>query len=83
MRIALENVTPGMEFNFDKYTTTVDTQGFPYDYNSIMHYESTAFSKNGQMTIRPLQSGVNIVNAAYKTLSSIDVAEIRKYYHCN
>jgi hypothetical protein len=26
-------------YNFDKYTTNVDYQGYGYDYYSLMHYE--------------------------------------------
>ncbi len=72
-----------MEFNFDK-AKSYDYLGQGYDYNSIMHYESTAFSSNNQPTIVPKQSGVTLVNASQKkALSSIDVAEIRNAYRGN
>lgn len=48
-----------------------------------MHYEWDAFSKNGQATIVPKQSGVNLVPAWQKySLSATDIDEIRKYYNC-
>lgn len=80
-----QNIATNQQHNFNKYTSSsADTMGFPYDYYSIMHYEWNAFSINGQATVVPLQSGVNLVNASKKdSLTSIDVAEIRKYYGCS
>lgn len=31
----------------------IDSQGVGYDYRSVMHYSSNAFSRNGQATIDP------------------------------
>lgn len=68
--------------NFDKYAwgSTVYNQGTPYDYASVMHYETTAFSTNGQPTMVPRQDGVTIGNA--ERLSPIDIAEVRHFYRC-
>lgn len=44
------NITAGMEHNFDQHITDGDDLG-SYDFNSVMHYPSTAFSTNGQPTI--------------------------------
>jgi hypothetical protein len=36
-----------MLFNFDKYNNAyVDTQNTSYDYSSVRHYETDAFSSN-------------------------------------
>jgi len=43
--------------NFDKYSSGVDVG--PYDFDSIMHYPSWAFSTNGQSTITR-KDGTNI-----------------------
>lgn len=85
VRINWDNIALSQQHNFNKYTSSsADTMGFPYDYYSIMHYEWNAFSINGQATVVPLQSGVSLVNASKKDfLTSIDVAEIRKYYGCS
>lgn len=41
-----------MKFNFNKTSAEVTNAfGVPYDYMSIVHYSSKAFSKNGQPTI--------------------------------
>ncbi len=48
--------------NFDvEDSSKVDTQGVAYDYDSIMHYEHLAFSRNGHPTIRPL--AVNVLSS--------------------
>lgn len=44
----------GKEHNFNKYNNrTVTDYGIGYDYKSVMHYSSHAFSKNGEPTITP------------------------------
>ncbi|XP_029052414.1 astacin isoform X1 [Osmia bicornis bicornis] len=49
-----ENVKSGKEHNFNKYDNrTVTDYGIGYDYTSVMHYSSHAFSKNGEPTITP------------------------------
>ena len=60
---------------------SVDLLGFPYDYDSIMHYQSTAFSINGQPTILPINP-ISTPTGNKNVLSEIDVGEIRKYYNC-
>lgn len=55
----LTQLISGAERNFHKYPrSTIDSLGTRYDYASLMHYSSTAFSKNGRATIVPKRSGV-------------------------
>ncbi len=53
-----ENIEEGKEHNFDQQIADGDDVG-PYDYGSIMHYPSWAFSKNGKDTITA-PAGVSI-----------------------
>lgn len=83
LQINLGNVEASMTHNFNKYTwgSTVVNQGSTYDYSSIMHYGTTAFSMNGQPTMVPKQAGVKIGEA--KQLSGMDIAEVRHFYGCD
>lgn len=73
------NIRPGAERHFHKYPrSTIDTLGTRYDYGSLMHYKSTAFTKNGRPTIVPKRSGVSIGQRT--GLSSIDAQQANLLY---
>src|SRR5579871_3716405 len=77
--IRCENIRPGTENNFNKYTTAqVGQFYFPYDYDSVMHYSATGFSTNGQPTIQVNTPGATIGQRA--GMSSGDIAEVRDAY---
>jgi hypothetical protein len=82
LEIRLQNVEPAMQHNFNKYAwgSTAYNQGTTYDYASIMHYGTTAFTMNGQPTMIPRQAGADIGNA--KQLSPTDITEVRHLYGC-
>jgi len=50
IRVQLENIVSGKEFNFDVLNSNATLLG-EYDYGSIMHYGNTFFSANGLDTI--------------------------------
>ena len=49
----VHHILTGMAYNFHKYDTNrIDSRGVSYDYDSIMHYSSTAFAnRQGVRTI--------------------------------
>jgi hypothetical protein len=82
LEIRLENVESAMAHNFNKYAwgSTVLNQGSSYDYASIMHYETDAFSMNGQPTMIPRKE--NVIIGVTEELSPIDIFEVRNFYGC-
>ena len=68
----------GKEHNFNKYDNdTVTDYGISYDYGSVMHYSSYAFSKNDEPTIIPIVSNqqLNFANPilnSYLTYASLN-----------
>uniref|UniRef100_A0A914C8J8 Metalloendopeptidase n=1 Tax=Acrobeloides nanus TaxID=290746 RepID=A0A914C8J8_9BILA len=79
--IHLENVLDDAKGNFDTYDLEKITHlGTSYDYESILHYDMYAFSKNGLPTIVPTKPGVTI--GQRRGFSSIDVYKINKLYEC-
>jgi hypothetical protein len=47
-----QNVDRGKEDNFKKIPATTALSEVPYDYESVMHYSTMAFSSNGNPTLR-------------------------------
>lgn len=83
VRIAEENITEGTEHNFNKYDNeTVDNYGTDYDYGSVLHYSSKAFSKNGEMTIVPLEEGAEELMGQRLKMSDADIEKLNTMYKC-
>ncbi|XP_051812311.1 low choriolytic enzyme-like isoform X1 [Acanthochromis polyacanthus] len=80
VRIQLENVIERQEHNFDKVNT--NNLRTPYDYNSVMHYGRTAFSKNGRATIVPIPNE-NVSIGRATTMSANDILRVNRLYRCN
>ncbi|XP_005747702.1 high choriolytic enzyme 1-like [Pundamilia nyererei] len=79
IRVLWENITPGMEHNFDKINTL--NQGTPYDYGSVMHYHKYAFSKNNQPTLVAIPN--SNVEFGYATeMSQMDILRLNRLYGC-
>ncbi len=77
IKIHWENIESGREHNFNQHITDGDDHG-SYDYESIMHYGATAFSKNGRPTITTIPPGRAI--GQRNILSDGDIATIRTLY---
>ncbi|CAD6192835.1 unnamed protein product [Caenorhabditis auriculariae] len=81
--IKWDNILPGMKSQFDKISAVLqDLQGERYDYRSIMHYDSTAFSRNGKNTIETVEDGFTQVIGSATDLSPLDIVKINKLYQC-
>ena len=56
--------------------------GVSYDYQSIMHYDRLAFTKNGEPTIVAVGNENMEFGSASRRLSSRDILEINALYDC-
>lgn len=82
VRINWANIAANMQHNFSQHIADGDDLG-AYDYCSIMHYPTGAFSTNGQPTIVPLQpipSGCTL--GQRNGLSAGDIAGVSAMYRC-
>lgn len=86
VKILEENISPRYLPDFTKANKSlVTSRGFPYDYESVMHYSKKAFTNLGDDTIKVLGIGkkLNITIGQRDMLSNIDVAQLRDMYKCN
>lgn len=76
------NIRTGYEINFKK-ASLGETTGFGvgYDYGSVMHYSSKAFSKNGQPTIKAKQTSTEQMGQR-EGFSKKDIEKVNKMYKC-
>lgn len=79
--IVWENIQPGKEHNFNIYGNDKIYQfGVTYDYGSVMHYSSMAFSNNGERTI-VAKDGVGGENMGQRLgMSKYDIKRINNMY---
>ncbi|VDM92755.1 unnamed protein product, partial [Litomosoides sigmodontis] len=81
--ILWENVKPSLAGQFNKYSPNViDNLGLPYDYDSVTHYPTSAFSRNGKPTIVPKSLNEVIKIGQRRGLSLNDIKKINKLYSC-
>jgi len=82
--IIWKNLFKGMEFNFVKQTRDdVDPMGTPYDYDSMMHYGSIAFSKNSLRTIETKNCKDRLRIGQRRGFSKLDVQQLNLMYKCH
>ncbi|KAM6915457.1 zinc metalloproteinase nas-14 [Xenentodon cancila] len=73
-----ESIKSDKKSNFD--VKDGDTLNLPYDFDSIMHYGTSFFSKDGSPTILPRQDGVTVGQRTH--LSQLDSKRLNKLYNC-
>jgi hypothetical protein len=71
------NISSAQSYNFSQNISNGDDIG-GYDYNSVMHYNATAFSVNGLPTLETIPAGISIGQRA--ALSTGDIAAIHLLY---
>ncbi|KAI6235998.1 Metalloendopeptidase [Aphelenchoides besseyi] len=83
VKIIWKNVIDGANADFDKISSVgLSNYGEPYDYFSIMHYESTEGSKNGQNTIESKTVGYTPLMGKSTDFTRGDLNRINKAYKC-
>ena len=89
VQIVESNIKDGGKSNFLKRNVfQIDSQGAVYDYASVMHYSSSAFSKvKGQNTIEVINQEEYEKQGSPKlgrgmTLSKLDVFQLNRLYNC-
>ncbi|XP_015749326.1 PREDICTED: zinc metalloproteinase nas-13-like, partial [Acropora digitifera] len=76
------NIRRGMAYNFHKYDTTrVDSRGVSYDYDSVMHYSSTAFANRAGVRTIVGKNGRTNLGQRYG-LSKKDIQQANLLYSC-
>ena len=72
----------GVESNFDVVSTAfATTQGLEYDFNSLMHYDAYAFSRNGRPTIEPVDPSISLDSLGQRDdLSMGDLKHVNTLY---
>lgn len=85
VNIWLDQVTPGLEHNFNKYNDDFITdQNTPYDYESVMHYRPFSFNQNDSIpTITTkIPEFYNIIGQ-YLDFSEMDTLRLNRMYNCS
>ena len=77
VKINFANISSGTLSNFEQQISLSSDLG-AYDYGSIMHYPSTAFSSNGLPTIETIPAGIAIGQRT--ALSAGDIGGVRSMY---
>jgi hypothetical protein len=83
IEIRWNNIRPQEYSNFNKVDPTLfGNFGTNYDLYSVMHYDSTAFTWNGQDTIVPRNRRYRRIIGQRSGLSINDVKRINNMYNC-
>ncbi|KAJ4922785.1 hypothetical protein JOQ06_022772, partial [Pogonophryne albipinna] len=81
--IVNENIQEGFEHNFQKRSNkSTTTQGVPYDFWSVMHYDENSFSNGNGSTILTKDPKFQDVIGQRLEVSPKDVLELNLLYKC-
>ncbi|CAD5221860.1 unnamed protein product [Bursaphelenchus okinawaensis] len=81
--ILWQNIDKGAYDQFGRVDLTESSYyGQIYDYRSIMHYDSMAFTKNGKETLVAKQPDMTKVIGVAQDFSPTDLVKIKKMYMC-
>jgi hypothetical protein len=81
VKVNWDNIIPAYKSNFETQSLENTTYSFEYDYDSIMHYGKTYFSKQkGKQTLTPRMAGVKL--GQRRALSKTDCLKINDLYGC-
>ncbi|XP_078370120.1 zinc metalloproteinase nas-4-like isoform X2 [Oculina patagonica] len=85
VRVFYDNIKKGLEHNFEKYTRgeveTLPTNKDFYDYDSCLHYNNHAFSKNDGDTIQSIKDPDRRFGQR-EFFSKHDILQINQEYGC-
>ncbi|KAM4772429.1 meprin A subunit alpha [Rhinophrynus dorsalis] len=84
VQIWWDEITSGMEHNFNKYEDDFITDlNTPYDYESVMHYGPLSFNKNeGIPTITAKIPAFDDIIGQRLDFSEIDLERLNRMYNC-
>jgi len=83
VQIVWSNIMTGREDNFARYSRSeVSTLSLPYDIESVLHYSATAFSRNGQYTIRPWKTSYVSKLGQRRGMTRYDIQKLNTLYKC-
>ncbi|KAL3881692.1 hypothetical protein ACJMK2_028096, partial [Sinanodonta woodiana] len=85
IKVLKENVSPRYLPDFEIVARNLTTgRGYPYDYESVMHYSSKAFTNTGEDTIEVIGIGkkLKLEIGQRMGLSTHDIAQLRDIYGC-
>ncbi|VDM78839.1 unnamed protein product [Strongylus vulgaris] len=83
IKIHSENVEKDLRNQFEKVLPLkATTYNMPYDYKSIMHYDATAFTKNGDITMETLNPEFQDIIGESKDATS-DYRKVCEIYSCD
>nr|QNH72412.1 toxin candidate TRINITY_DN1936_c0_g1_i1 [Isarachnanthus nocturnus] len=82
IEIMKDNIKPELLHNFQKFShRLVENLGTQYDFDSVLHYNNHAFSKNGEDTIRSLRQPDRRFGQR-EGFSRRDLVQVNRLYKC-